>query len=324
MALSSCSKPIICLTLLSWAVCSAVHSTNILAESKTSAWAKPKVGTVAAYPPRHLYGIKPRMRLRGGFGDEQTCIKSCQMAWDVFTDISRSYNKSFNCSHMAEKFNRDPSDTLVTGGDTPMTVFRNVQNGIGVEIIHGEDFYMCIGFFRFLTSEIFSIITDTVHSQNFSYDCPGHVAFINGHVTGDFFMAPDLYNVMRADPGKRTFSDERMVTEGWEAATSNETGWQKSILHHEGGNWTVLALNSSIVVKHTQTGDAKLVLLKDGFIYLGDKDPYGLFKKPPAAVCVFNTSKHMIKTREEGEKLLSGLICEEELRIILPNSKLLQ
>ena len=111
------------------------------------------------------------------------------------------------------------------------------------------------------------------------------------------------------------------MSEGWQAAKSDETGGQGTILYHKDGNWTVMPLSTCIVVKHTQTGDAKLILLEDGFIYLGAKDPHGMFFKPPAAICAFNTCKHVVKTREEGEQMLSGLVCEEDLAAILPNAR---
>lgn len=149
------------------------------------------------------------------------------------------------------------------------TVFRNRVSRAAIEFVH-DDHITCFGFFRFFSSDIFLFEPESPLYANFAKDCPAYCCFVNGHYTGDFLMAPNLYHHLSNLP-------------------------ERSQTHHQNGDlfniylWNASIECNKIVLSRPDCAPARIVLTDDGFVYKGAPDRYDFVRDPPTGVILENS-----------------------------------
>lgn len=196
----------------------------------------------------------------------------------------------------------DEEDSFSDGTDAEFTLFRHVQSGAAVEIVNDVDDEDCRGFFRFLSADIFDITPDSPHFANFSHACPGWVCFVNGHCTGDWLQAKNLYAELKSAPGRNLYTSDLMKKSNWTTVEQHAEGNRSSVhvlgpgeaevLEHKSGNWTVWDRDGCIFLQHKCCRDAQIVLTADGFVYIGCADSLGVVTSEPKCIEVLDVLPH--------------------------------
>ena len=169
-----------------------------------------------------------------------------------------------------------------------VTVFRNRKTAVAVEIVHQEH-EGCVGFFRFLSSEIFLIEPECMLWENMTDSCPGYSSFVNAHYTGDFFGAPHIYHQLAKANIATPAHSERNGT-------------------FAVGNWTAVLRNECVILQHPRCFPARIVLTSTGFIYQGAENWEEFFPEPPKGIIVSddNPPRH-VDLREARRAIAQAL-----------------
>lgn len=191
----------------------------------------------------HEFGTSDRvMRLRGSGSEEPQELAS--QCWEMLTGQGK-----------------EPCEEFI------FTVLRNKKTRAAIELVHDDD-EVCMGFFRFMTSDMFDFVPESPLFANFSDDCPGYATFVNGHFTGDFIQSRHLYKQLADNIGAQLIPLESFPI----------------------CNWTCTAMDGGkyLILQHTFSGCAwaRIILTADGFSYFGCNDTIGWLRNPPNAIFV--------------------------------------
>ena len=168
------------------------------------------------------------------------------------------------------------------------TLFRNRITKVAVEFVH-DDHVTCTGFFRFLSSDIFQFEPESSLFANFSRDCPGYACFVNGHYTGDFLKATNLYEHLEAG--------------------NDATG-----IEMKSGDvfrfyvWNALIGKKTIIFSRADCA-SRLILTDDGFVFEGAKDQNNYVRNPPTGLILYNSEPPRKLELEAAQRMI-----EEELQ----------
>jgi hypothetical protein len=216
------------------------------------------------------------MRLSGGSTSEDHNISTSQQmspmqvysfgSWDWITGAGKRMNDD----------------------NTLFTVFRNRITKVAVEFVH-DDHITCFGFFRFFSSDIFLFEPEMPIFANFSAHCPGFCCFVNGHYTGDFLMAPNLYHYLSTE------------CEGSHLAC--EIGDVFNVYH-----WNVSLKADRIFISRPDCAPARLVLIDHGFVYEGAPDRYNFVRNPPSGLILEGCEPPRKLELEEASKLINDAL----------------
>eukprot|EP00802_Teleaulax_amphioxeia_P023222 Tamp_23765.p1 GENE.Tamp_23765~~Tamp_23765.p1 ORF type:complete len:331 (-),score=45.53 Tamp_23765:29-979(-) len=275
------------------------------------------------------------LQLRGA-GDTAVseAMRSAQHAcpWDVVTGPGR-FNKLYYEKPLLEGERED--EVELVGTEVNFTLFRNVETGAVVELVDAEDVPGLAGFFRMLTSDIFDVMPDAMAYADAALDCPAHACYVNGHYTGDFLVAQQLHNALKAAPGSCLVSPRAMRSAQWDLAPpphlpqhchnshpcggggESENGrcdggeeWRQRV-----GNWTAVQRGACLVLRHVAyRTEAVLILEPRGLVYMGCPDLSGLLTMEARCVLVRDDSPPRNIEFTEARQIVEalGLGCEIE------------
>ncbi len=157
------------------------------------------------------------------------------------------------------------------------TVFRHRTSGAAVEIVHDDD-EICLGFFRFMSAQIFHMVPDSPMFADFADGCPGWASYVNGHFTGDFLLSNHIYAELKANPGQHSICTTGPFPVG---------NWTGSV--EAGGQFIVLQHNDPACA------GAYLVLTHEGLTYLGRNETLGWLLNTAQAIILEGANEPRIE-----------------------------